>query len=129
MELEGSHFIKVAGLIVPHENAQVFVARAAMSANVSDLDPVYSHPIELPLTEILKDYFRCKDERSDKSKWVIDRADERQCSSSSDWPVLEADAEAKGIQIHLPLDSKRYFNDGMLKIHILCCCCSFTFRN
>ena len=44
MELEGSHFIKVAGWIVPHENAQVFVARAAMSANVSDLDPVYSHP-------------------------------------------------------------------------------------
>ena len=44
MELEGSHFIKVAGLIVLNENAQVFVARAAMSANVSDLYPVYSHP-------------------------------------------------------------------------------------
>ena len=43
MELEGSHFIKVAGLIVPHENAQVFVTRTAMSANVPDLDPVYSH--------------------------------------------------------------------------------------
>ena len=44
MELEGSHFIKVTELIVPHENAQVFVARATMCAIVSGLDPVYSHP-------------------------------------------------------------------------------------
>lgn len=52
-------------------------------------------PIELPLAEILKDYFRCKDERRDKSKRVIDRAGHRQQSSSNGWPINEADAEAK----------------------------------
>ena len=52
-------------------------------------------PIELPFAEILKDYFRCKDERRDKSKWVIDRAGDRQQSSPNGWPINEADAEAK----------------------------------
>ena len=87
-----------------------------MSANFSDLCPVYGYPNQASSCRDLEGSHWPWEWKEQESKRDIYWADSGQQSSHSSGPIIDADVEAESMWTHLLLVSKSSFNDGMVEI-------------